>query len=374
MSTVDLCTDRSSKTRVYRGAFCVAVLVTFLASLASGSDRAQPVRETSVTLAQIVARQIGNYQRIRTARGQVVWREEVYTSSTTAPPLRVIQFAFDTTGSVNLVLAWDGKSRLPRQKEKPDWSRVLAAFLVEGDNVYQIQPPAKDRAPSISWTPFNPDVHGRNPLVRFHPALLGDETIALSDLARMQEQMRARISVAEIGNRVDPRIRVSFTNPERPSELLYYLINPQKGWLPEFIARYSGNRCLFQTSILIGKTPNGVWIPSRRTKVEYNLNGDVSRREEWYFLDLSVNERLPSQQISFAYFHLPPEAFPQRVQTNAPSSEMKASPSTNRALPRATAAPQQNSGISGQGRPLGAPQKQQGVPPEAAPLPTPKRK
>jgi hypothetical protein len=372
VSSVNLVTDRSSKNRVYRVGFCAAVLVTFLASLASGSERSQLVRETSVTLAQIVARQIGNYQRIRTARGQVVWREEIYTTPTTAPPLRVIQFAFDTTGSVNLVLAWDGKSRLPRQKEKPDWSRVLAAFLVEGENVYQIRPPTKDQIPSISWTPFNPDVHGRNPLVRFHPALLGDETIALADLARVQEQMRARISIAEIGSRADPRIRVSFTNPERPNELLYYLINPQKGWLPEFIGRYSGNRCLFQTSILIGKTANGVWIPSRRTKLEYNSNGEVSRREEWYYLDLSVNERLPAQQISFAYFHLPPEAFPQRVQTNAPSSEMKSSPSTQRALPRATAAARQNSGITGRGRPPGAPQKQQGVPPEAAPLPTPK--
>jgi hypothetical protein len=270
-----------------------------------------------VTLAQIVARQRATLAQIHTARGVAVWREDSYSTSS-APPLRLVHFAYTTTGSVNLVVAWDGRSPVGLGREKPDWQKVLAAYLVRDDVVYAVRPAPKSRGGWITGTPFNPAVHERNPIVAFHVDQLADEPVTLADLYATQSAMATQPAIEVVRSGNEEKFVITFTNPAAPGEQLRYLVNPQKGYLNEYIGRYSGGRKIFETSIVVGSTPQGQWIPARRTKYEYAADGRLVRRSEWYFHSLQVNCSVGPEEIGFGYFHLPPEAWPQKVQTNAP--------------------------------------------------------
>ncbi len=277
------------------------------------------VPATSVTLAQIIARQRETISQIRSASGVAVWREDVYTTSASSvPPLRLVHFAYSTTGSVNLIIPWDGKTPIGRLREKPDWSKVLAAYLVRDDVVYGIKPAQLSRDGWITATPYNPAVHDRNPLVAFRIEYLADERVTLADLYASQKEMETPPQIIPAQKGGNPRLWVIFSNPRTPGESLRYLVNPSKGYLTEYIGRFSGGRKIFETTIVLGKAGNTVWIPARRIKYEYQPNGTLQRRSEWYFHTLEVNSMLPPYELSFSYFHLPPEAWPQKIQTNAP--------------------------------------------------------
>lgn len=295
-------------------------------------------RETSVTLPQIVARQTENFRKIINAKGEVIWREDMYTTGTSAPPLRVISFAFEGNRSVNLIIPWDGVSPLPRRGEKLDWSKVLSAALVEGDIVRVVSLKRGANSPVTETVPFNPAVHERNPLIAFHPAMLGDDRVGLADLASAAARMTARPLVAEIGSGERTRIRVAFTNPSSPGDILYYIINPQKGWLAEDIGRLSGGRYLFRSRIVIGNTSDGVWIPARRMKEEFSADGKLLRREIWQYNSLSVNSGVARRELSMDFFHLPAESLPTTMQTNSPS-ETPAAGSRSRKPAKGTLAP-----------------------------------
>lgn len=303
-------------------------VLSLLPLILYGRVHAQPVsktppsaqyRETSITLAQIVARQQATLRQIKNAEGAVVWRENIFTTASAAPPLRVIHFAYTTTASVSLTLPWDGKSPIGRSRENADWSKVLAAFLIRDDSVYSID--AKKKSPKgwITEVPYNPAVHEKNPIVSFRISLLADEQVSLLDLYQTLSSMKNKPSIWSFGYGDEERLVVRFTNDELPNEELVYVINPQKGYLNEYIVRDSKGKKLFETYITIGKA-NGIWVPARRIHYEYSRDGRLLRSSEWYFHSLLVNEKLAPNTFTFSYFHLPPEAWPQSIQTNMPAA------------------------------------------------------
>ncbi len=277
-------------------------------------------RSTTITLAQIVSRQRETLQKIRSARGVAVWREEGSTTSG-APPLRLIYFAYSTTSSVNLITAWDGKSLIRREREKPDWNRVLAAYFIQGEQVYAINPREKTRRGWLTQTPYNPAVHERNPIVGFRIEQLADEPVSLADLWATHDQMAGEAKIERVADKSEEKYAITFINAQKPGEQLYYVVNATKGYLNEFIARYSNGRPLFVTTIAVGNTASGLWLPARRVKWEYGADGRLLRRSEWYFHTLDINVPLAPFELSFSYFHLPPEAVTRTIQTNAPAKE-----------------------------------------------------
>jgi hypothetical protein len=280
----------------------------------------RPMQSTTITLAQVVARQRETLDQIHSARGVAVWREDNYTTRTSqVPPLRLVHFAYSSTASVNLILPWDGKTPVGHLREKPEWDKVLAAYLVRDDLVYAIKPAPKNPNGWVKRTPYNPAVHERNPIVSFRIEQLADEPVTLADLYATQKAMEAPPQIVPTKEKDGPRLWVLFSNPGAPSESLRYLINPSKGYLAEYIGRFSGGRKIFETMIVLGKAGNQIWIPAHRIKYEYAADGSLARRSEWYFDSLQINQPLAPYELSFVYFHLPSEAWPQKVQTNAPS-------------------------------------------------------
>ncbi|MCX7625329.1 MAG: hypothetical protein N2Z21_03855 [Candidatus Sumerlaeaceae bacterium] len=288
----------------------------------TGKAISPPLKETSITLAQIVARQRATLSQIQTARGVAVWRELLYTTtSQSAPPLRLVHFAYCSTASVNLIFSWDGRSPVAQVREKPDWTKVLAAFLVADDKVYSIKPSGSRKQGWISVAPYNPAVHERNPLVSFRIELLADEPVTLADLFGTQNSMAAPPKVYLETTTGGEKLWVIFSNPNLPGEELRYLINPAKGYLAEYIGRFSQKRKIHESFLTIGKTKQGHWIPARRKSYDYTRDGTVTYFSDWYFHSVEVNTTLAPYELSFAYFHLPPEAWPQTIQTNEPAKQ-----------------------------------------------------
>lgn len=295
-------------------------IVAHITSAQTGRGTASSgLRETSVTLAQIVSRQRATLSQIRTARGVAVWKEVLHTTtSQPAPPLRLIHFAYCSTASVNLIIAWDGQSPVGQLREKPDWNRVLAAFMVMDDKVYTIKPNASRKQGWISVAPYNPAVHERNPLVSFRIDQLADEPVTLSDLLATQNSMAVPPKVFAETSASGEKLWVVFSNPNLPGEELRYLINPSKGYLAEYVGRFSHQRKVHESFLNIGKTKQGLWIPARRRSFHYTTDGQLAYSSDWYFHSVEVNTALAPYELSFAYFHLPPDAWPQKVQTNEP--------------------------------------------------------
>lgn len=281
-----------------------------------------PYRSTSVTLPQVVQRQEDNYTRMRTGSGAVSWSEATLTSGTNQwkAASRAITFAFNTSGSVVLIVSWDPHEPFPKWDMKGDWSRVLAAALVEGDRVFNISVPKGSKLPQVRIVPYNPAVHENNPLVSFHPRFLGDEKVRLKDMLAASSRLPVRPAIYEYDTPDGLRLRIDFSNPSDARDFVYYIVNPQKGYLNEEIGQISGRQQIFRTRIVIGSTRDGTFVPARREKVILDDRGAPVASESWYYDTLALNEPLAAMEVSLAYFHLPKEAkirgLP--VNTNAP--------------------------------------------------------
>jgi hypothetical protein len=304
---------------------CIAASVAALLCLTAATAHAQapprPQATTTITLEQIVARQEENYRRIRSGEGTVVWREQLGTTASAVAPLRVILFAFEADRSVNLILPCKDPTRLPQLGEKIDWTSVLAACFVDRDAVYNITVPRGGGSPQVEPVPFNPAVHERNPLIAFHPRLLGDERVTLADLTALANKMATRPAITPIVRGDKKLLRIDFGNTSAPGELLYYVVNPAKGYMTEEIGRFARGRMVMETRIIIGQTKDNTWIPARREKSEYDAAGRPVRWEGWYYESLAINERLAPKTLSLGFFHLPASArirfTPAPVQTEA---------------------------------------------------------
>ncbi|MBX7245798.1 MAG: hypothetical protein K1X53_09875 [Candidatus Sumerlaeaceae bacterium] len=272
-----------------------------------------------MTLAQIVQRQDENYRRIKSASGDVFWREENYgTTQTAIAPVRALFFAFEDDRSVNLIVPHKLDAPFPRREPPKDWRKALSAVLVDGEAVYSISQKAGAVKPVVSVAPFNPAVHQNNPLVAFHPRLLGDERVRLGDLLALSSQMPTRPRVTQFQKQNELLLRVDFANTSSPGEMLTYIINPNKGYLPQEIARVSGGRIVARTLIIIGKTKDGTWVPARREKTTYDATGKPLTFESWYYWSLAVNEPLGRQEVSMLFFHLPPDVAIPGVPVSSP--------------------------------------------------------
>lgn len=302
---------------------CAAIC--FIVAVASAQTPAvrptAAVNQSSVTVQQIVARQQETYKRIRSAEGEVIWRTEDFTKNPTSATqeTRVIFFALEAGKSVNLVVTADEALNFPRRREARDWTKVISAAFVEGETVQMITVPRGSAAPEVRPTAFNPAIHENNPLISFHPRMLGDERVRLSDLAAVIPQMKNRPLVTNVTRSGKALLRLDFVSADKPGEFLYYLIRPDQGYLAEEIGKVSAGRYVFRTQVTNGQTKDGTWIPAKRDRVQFDATGRITVRENWYYRSMTVNEQLPRRMLSLNFFLLPGNAkVSSPRQSNAP--------------------------------------------------------
>ncbi len=265
-------------------------------------------RESSLTVQQIVARQEDHFARLQNARGTAVHSEVRYNEQGQPQPAteQYIFFAYNSGNSVTLAMPKQAAQLYKGSQGQVPWQHVTSAFLITGDTVYSIRKSERGTSvPTVLATPFNPAVHENNPLVSFHPRQISDEQIPLRDLVRAIPQMNQRPKVYDITRDGKPMLKVEFANPQTPSESLHYIIDPARGYLPVEIARTSNGRAVSLSRIVIGHTPDGIWIPARRERVIYNAQGKQASRQNWHFDFFSANQDLPPKIFSLMYFNLP---------------------------------------------------------------------
>jgi len=268
----------------------------------------QTGRESTMTLAQIVERQRESYGRIRNATGEAVWREEIVTTDGAIQRnSRVVYFVVDGDDSLTLIQGWDERPPLPSRTAPLDWKGVLSAAIVTSDTVFMVGLPDGGTTPAVMALPYNPAVHENNPLVAFHPRILGDERVRLSALSATAGEMAHPPRVTEFIANGFPLLRIEFSNPAYPRDLIYYIVNPARGYLTEEIGVINSGRQRVRTQIVVGHTKDGTWVPARRHRQEFDPNGRLVSRETWYYWSLAVNEGIPRRGISFDVFHLPPD-------------------------------------------------------------------
>jgi hypothetical protein len=268
------------------------------------------VRESSITLQQIVARQEQHYKTIRSAQGVVVWQERRLSADaplSNGPARRVIHFEFEGDRSVTLVLPWEAAQVYSANQGAVDWRNVLSAAYVHDDQVDMIRNAGTTSSTQVEVraVPYNPAVHDNNPLVAFHPRQLGDERVPLRELAAAAGKMPTRPLVTEVTQGGKVLLRIDFTNASTPGEEIYYIIDPNRGYLPVEIGRISQGKVVSRSVIVIGNTPDKTWIPARRTTTKYDLNGRALTEESWYYDYLAVNEKLAPRTLSLLYFKMP---------------------------------------------------------------------
>ena len=269
-----------------------------------------PVRlsEAPLTFAQVLSRQKANYDRMKQGRGHVVWTEERADPAAPAgavarprPGQRMVFFLFETTPerSVNLVLPMDA-ARSYLAGGRIDWLKALSAVAIEGDRVSTVGYARGTSTPIVTIAPFNPAVHESNPLVAFHPRLLGDDKdLRLADLAAAKPRLTEALSG---GRRM---IRIDAEKPGRPGEQASVTVDPAKACLPVEIVRTLDGRMASRATIVVGNTPDGTFIPARRTTERFDTAGRVVSRETWYYEDLSLNGPMPRLGATIAFFGLP---------------------------------------------------------------------
>ncbi len=265
-------------------------------------------RQSSLTVQQIVARQEDNFAKIKNAQGIVVHTETRYNEQGQAqtPSTQYIFFAYEGNRSVTLTMPEQAASIYRGSQGQVPWKQITAAYHVTGDTVYIIQKPEGTAStPTVVATSFNPAVHENNPLVAFHPRQVSDETLPLRDLAGAIPNMEQRPTVSDTFHDGKPMVRIDFINPKTPTERLYYIIDPARGYLPVEIGRVSGTQALSMSKIIIGNTPDGTWIPARRERTMYDGKGKGVSRQTWYYEFLAVNEGLAAKALSLMYFNLP---------------------------------------------------------------------
>ena len=304
---------------LYAAAWAMALLVgSANLAIAQGRTATAPqpgapasavrLQETSLTLQQVVARQEAHYNTIKMAEGTVVWQDRRLSNDapvSSAPPTRVIHFAFAGGRAVTLVLPWDEAQSYALNQGKLNWSRVLSAALVTTDTVSVISMPTSGTLPEVHEVPFNPAVHDNNPLVAFHLRQVGDERIPLRELAAASARMPTKPRMSEFTQNGKLLIRIDFTNANSPDEDLYYIIDPIRGYIPMEIGHLSKGKYLSRSLIVIGQTADKTWIPARRTTTHWSAEGKQLTEESWYYEHLSVNEKLPPQTLSLLHFNLP---------------------------------------------------------------------
>jgi hypothetical protein len=291
------------------------------------------VRETSLTLQQVVSRQEAHYRTIKTAQGTLVWQEKSSGNVGTSdvPPVRYIYFAREGERSVTLVLPAEEAANYAAQQSHLNWKNVLSGSLVAEDSVAMINRATTDTVPEVRVVPFNPAVHENNPLVAFHPRMVGDETVPLRELAAASVKMPTKPRLFEFTQGGHLMIRIDFINANTPDELLYYIVDTARGYIPVEIGRTSKGRYLSRSTIVIGQTPDKTWIPAKRTTVRFNANGGVAGQEDWFYEYLSVNEKLPPHTISLLFFKLPDGTRVQQLAASKPTARPNATPAATAA-------------------------------------------
>ncbi len=297
--------------RFFRLAFLAAATAAAISIQAQTPAPApSPMRASPVTLSQIVARQKENFDRIKTARGQAVWIEQKAAgyptaASPAANESRTIFFALEPERNVTLALPANEVGAYVRDQGRIDWTKSLSAMAVEGDVVYTISQPVAAKAPEVRAALYNPAVHEANPLAAFHPRLLAEERVQLSELAASAPHMKAQPQITEVAHQGKAAVRVDFLNPAVPRESLYYILDPAKAYLPLEIGRLAGGQLATRTQIVIGNTKDGTWIPARRERLTFTAAGQTAARENWHYTYLSVNEGLSRKGATLAFFQLP---------------------------------------------------------------------
>jgi hypothetical protein len=263
--------------------------------------------ETSITLQQIVQRQLETFNHIKTAQGEVIWTTEDFSANATSPTqsTRVIFFAFERGKSVNLVVTGTEALKFPSRREVRDWSNVIAATLIVGDKVQMISQPKGRSAPEVRSVLFNPAIHENNPLTAFRPRMLADEKIPLENLVAVIGQMKNAPTVTQAMRNGHLVLRIDFRSASNPGEFLYYLIRPDQGYLPEEIGKVQNGRYVFRTDIVNGQARDNSYLPARRERIQYDSAGRPTIRESWYYRSFSANEALPRKMISLNFFLLP---------------------------------------------------------------------
>jgi len=266
--------------------------------------------ESSVTVQQIVARQEDHYAKIRICRGTAVYTTTQFDAAgqPAKSDTQVIYFAYEGPRSVNLVFNKRGADLYKTNQGQIPWKDVVAAFHVTGDTVYEIRPPAATSGttmPQVMAMPFNPAVHENNPLVRFHPRQVADEQIPLRELARAIPGMAQRPKVYDVTRDGKPYLKIEFANANTPGELLDYIIDPNRGYLPVEITRTSGGKLVSKSVITIGHTPDGTWIPARRERTVFGQNGRPASKQSWYYEYFAINGELAPKMLSLMFFNLP---------------------------------------------------------------------
>jgi hypothetical protein len=270
-------------------------------------------RQSSLTVQQIVARQEAHFGAIKNSQGIAVHSESKLNAQgqPTQTDTQYIYFAFAGDKSVTLAMPEAAAKVYGMSQGQVPWPQITAATLIDGDTVYSIHKPAASgntratTGPTVIAVPYNPAVHENNPLVAFHPRQVGDEQLPLRELARAIPEMTQRPVVTDVAVNGRPLLQIDFANPGTPGEQLYYLIDPNRGYLPVKISRMSNGRPISVSDILLAPTPEGYWMPARRERVTYDAAGKPATRQSWHYEFVAVNKGLAPMALTLMYFNLP---------------------------------------------------------------------
>jgi len=265
-------------------------------------------RESSLTVQQIVARQEEHYRKMKVLQGTVVWTDTAYSADQRPVSSRQtwIFFAREGEKSVTLALPADAAADYRRNQSRIDWKKVISANLILGDKVFTISE-KNTSSPSVMETPYNPAIYDNNPLSAFHPRQMGDERIPLRELAAAIPTMVTRPTVTDVNIKGQALERIDFTNAKNPGELLYYVVDPAKAFIPVEIGRISNGRHQMVSQITIGKTRDGLWIPAKKIHTEYDTKGAITAQSTWYYDYLSCNESVAPRIFTPMFFGLGPD-------------------------------------------------------------------
>lgn len=286
------------------GASAQSTLTAAAAPAPANADAA-----SSLTVQQIVARQEAHYAQIQNMQGIVVHADSMLTTAGTWSPQerQKIHFAAAGEKSVTLAMPEVADRYYTASHGQIPWNQITAATLIQGDTVFTIQKPqsATSTQPQVLAVQYNPAVHENNPLVAFHPRQVGDEQMPLRELARAIPQMARRPVVSEIVVEKRRLLRIDFSNPQKPGEHLYYIIDPEHGYLPVQISRVSNGKPISVSNILLAPTPQGYWLPARRERVTFNAAGQAVTKQNWHYEYVTINQGLAPMALTLMYFGLP---------------------------------------------------------------------
>lgn len=253
-----------------------------------------------MTLGQIVQRQREAYALLERCTGEVGWQDERLgpAGEIVSRDARGIYFARDGETAITLIQPWDERPPFPPRGREIMWERVISAALVTSDTVFTVRADEGSSVPVVTGLPFNPAVHERNPLVAFHPRVLGDERVGLGDFLEMSGRLAQQPRVYEMVVNNAPVLRIDFTNPEEKDSLVYYYLNPAKGYLAEEIGVMRAGRMRVRMQIIVGQTPDKYWIPARTLRTEFGEDGRPTRRETWYYWSFANSENLPRRAFT----------------------------------------------------------------------------